>query len=125
MMSFNKVVLIGKLTRDPELKYSASGTGIAVLGLAVNHQYKEKKETCFVDVTCFGKLSEVVAQYCSKGKPVLVEGRLDQQRWDDANTGQKRSKHQIIAQSVVFLGSGGPTQSPNPAEGAEAYDERF
>jgi len=106
---FNKIILIGNLTRDIELRYTPSGTAVAKFGLATNRVYsdpvtKEKKqEVMFIDVTVFGRAAETANQYLKKGSQVLVEGRLSFNQWTD-NTGQKRSKHEVIAENVKFLG---------------------
>jgi len=108
--NFNKVILIGNLTRDVELKYTPSGTAIAKFGLATNRTYKDsvtgenKQETMFIDITIFGRSAEVVNQYLSKGRKVLIEGRLVLDQWVDS-TGQKRSKHSIVAERVQFMDS--------------------
>ena len=107
---FNKVILIGNLTRDIELRYTPDGLAVAKVGLATNRVYtdsttKEKRqEVMFIDITIFGRAAEVANQYIRKGSQVLVEGRLTFNQWVD-QTGQKRSKHEIIADSVKFLGS--------------------
>ena len=106
---YNKIILVGNLTRDIELRYAPSGTAIAKFGLATNRVYsdpvtKEKKqETMFIDVTIFGRAAETANQYLKKGSQVLVEGRLSFNQWTD-QTGQKRSKHEVIAEQVKFLG---------------------
>ena len=98
MASFNKVILVGNLTRDPEVKYTASGTAVANLGLAVSRtwfdkqQNQKREETTFVDVTLWARQAEVAGEYLSKGRPVLIEGRLQLDTWDDKETGKKRSK---------------------------------
>lgn len=109
MTSFNKVILIGNLTKDPEIRYTPSGTAVSNFGLAVNNRYKQgddlKEEVCFVDIVVFGKQAENSGQYLSKGQGVLIEGRLQQRRWE-TDEGQKRSKHEVIAQTVRFLPRG-------------------
>ena len=109
MASFNKVLLMGNLTRDPELRYTAGGSPVASLGLAVNRKYRQgdemKEETCFVDVTVWGKLGETCAEYLTKGRPVFVEGRLNFRTWETED-GQKRSKLDVVAYNVQFLGRG-------------------
>ncbi len=106
MVSFNKVILIGNLTKDPEVRYIPSGTAVATLGLAVNHRYKQgtemKEEVCFIDVVVFGKQAENSGQYLSKGQAVIVEGRLQQRRWETED-GQKRAKHEVVAQGIRFM----------------------
>jgi len=107
---FNKVILIGNLTRDVELKYTPNGTAVAKFGLAVNRTYKDnmsgenKQEVLFIDITVFGRSAEVANQYLSKGRRVLVEGRLVLDQWVDS-TGQKRSKHSVVAEKVQFMDS--------------------
>ena len=123
MSYFNKIILIGNLTRDPELSYTPAGTGVANFGLACNRRYGDKQETMFVDVVAFAKLAETVAQYCNKGKLVLVEGRLDQDRWEDKTTGVKRSKHKITAGVITFL-DGAKASTPDNGQGDE-YGDRF
>ena len=111
MAGYNRVVMIGNLTRDPEYKQLPSGQGVCQLGLASNRQYRNKQtgsmvqEVCFVDVDVFGPQAESCNQYLQKGRPVLVEGRLKFDTWDSPE-GQKRSKHSIVADRVVFLSAG-------------------
>ncbi len=110
MASFNKVVLVGNLTRDPELRYTPKGTAIAKIGLAVNRVWtneagEKKEEVTFVDVDVFGRTAENVGQYMRKGRPILVEGRLKLDQWDDKQTGQKKSRLGVVAETVQFLGS--------------------
>ena len=100
-MYYNKAILAGFLVRDPELRYVPSGTAIGTFALAVQDRYGEKKETCFIDVTTFGKLAENVCKFTKKGSNVLVEGRLQLQTWE--RHGRKRQKHQVVAMSVVFI----------------------
>ena len=132
MASFNKVILVGNLTRDPELRYTPKGTAIAKIGLAVNRVWtneagEKKEEVTFVDVDVFGRTAENVGQYMRKGRPILVEGRLRLDQWDDKQTGQKRSRLGVVAESVQFLGSpagggegGAPAAAPRPARPAAA-----
>ena len=117
MAGFNKVILIGNLTRNPELRYTPGGTPVASMGLAVSRRYKQgddlKEEVCFVDIVVFGKQAEHCGQYLSKGNGIIVDGRLQQRRWETED-GQKRSKHEVVAQTVTFLpkrGDGGGGQS--------------
>lgn len=112
MPNFNKVILMGNLTRDPEVKYTSSGTAIAKLGLAVNRTWTNKEgqkqeETTFVDVDAFGRQAEVIGQYLKKGRPVMVEGRLKLDQWDDKQTGQKRSRLGVVLEGFQFLDAGG------------------
>jgi single-strand DNA-binding protein len=110
MASFNTVVLVGNLTRDPELRYTPKGTAIAKIGLAVNRVWtneagEKKEEVTFVDVDIFGRTAENVGQYMRKGRPILIEGRLKLDQWDDKQTGQKKSRLGVVAENVQFLGS--------------------
>src|SRR4029079_12520311 len=121
MASYNKVILVGNLTRDPELRYTPKGMAIAKIGLAVNRNWtseggEKKEEVTFVDVDIFGRTAENVAQYMKKGRPILIEGRLRLDQWDDKQTGQKRSKLGVVGEVVQFLGS--PTGGGG--EGGEA-----
>jgi single-strand DNA-binding protein len=129
MASFNKVILVGNLTRDPELRYTPKGMAIAKIGLAVNRVWtneagEKKEEVTFVDVDIFGRTAENVGQYMRKGRPILIEGRLRLDQWDDKQTGQKRSKLGVVAETVQFLGSptegGGAPAAPRPARPATA-----
>jgi single-strand DNA-binding protein len=110
MASFNKVILIGNLTRDPELRYTSKGTAIAKIGLAVNRVWvneagEKKEEVTFVDVDVFGRTAENVGQYMRKGRPIMIEGRLRLDQWEDKQTGQKKSRLGVVAETVQFLGS--------------------
>lgn len=116
MASYNKVILVGNLTRDPELRYTPKGVAIAKLGLAVNRVWRTetgetREEVTFVDVDAFSKQAETIAQYMKKGSPILIEGRLRLDTWDDKQTGQKRSKLGVVVEGFQFLGGG------NRAEG--------
>jgi len=108
MANYNKVILMGNLTRDPELRYTPNGTAVATLGLAVNRKYKVneewREETDFFDIVVFGKQAENCSEYLKKGRPVLVDGRLQQRRWE-TDEGQKRSKVEVVASIVQFLGT--------------------
>lgn len=111
MANLNKVFLIGRLTRDPELRYTPSGTAVAEFGLATNRTYNDqtgqKKEvTCFVELVIFGRRAEVVNEYLSKGQQVFVEGRLDFESWEGKN-GEKRSRHRVHIENFEFLGAPG------------------
>lgn len=106
---FNKVILVGNLTRDPEVRYTPQGTSVCNFGIAVNRKYKQgdeaKEEVTFINIVVFGKQADTCGQYLNKGKPVLVEGRLHENRWE-TEEGQKRSRHEVIAQNVRFLPRG-------------------
>jgi len=119
MASFNKVILAGNLTRDPELRYTPKGTAIARLGVACNRKWKSetgelKEEVTFVDVDAFGKQAETIGQYLKKGRPILIEGRLRYDTWEDKQSGQKKSKLGVVLESFQFLDSG------NRGEGGDA-----
>ena len=110
MASLNKVLLIGNLTRDPEVRYTPKGTAIADIGIAVNRVYsgddgEKKEEVTFVDVTLWGRQAEVAQEYLRKGQPVFIEGRLQLDTWQDKQSGQKRSRLHIVAESMQMLGS--------------------
>jgi single-strand DNA-binding protein len=112
MASFNKVILVGNLTRDPEVRYSPKGTAIAKLGLAINRNYRtesgeQREETTFVDVDAFGRQAETIGQYLKKGRPIMVEGRLKLDSWEDKQSGQKRSRLGVVLENFQFLDSGG------------------
>jgi len=123
MASFNKVILVGNLTRDPELRYTPKGTAVVRLGVAVNRTYRTesgelREETTFVDVDAFGRQAEVIAQYFRKGRPILVEGRLRLDQWEDKVTHQKRSQIRVVLESFSFVDSRGDQiagTSPAPA----------
>ena len=111
MANYNKVILVGNLTRDPQMGYLPSQTPVVEFGLAVNRRYKDqsgqqREETCFVDCKSFGRQAEVINQYMSKGRPILVEGRLHLDTWEGQD-GSKRSKHRVIVERFQFLGGGG------------------
>jgi len=111
MASFNRVILLGNLTRDPELRYIPSGTAVVDLGLAVNDRRKNSsgewvEETTFVEVTLWGRTAEVASEYLNKGSPVLIEGRLRLDTWETSE-GQKRSKLRVVGDRMQLLGSGG------------------
>ncbi|WP_456479605.1 single-stranded DNA-binding protein [Nautilia sp.] len=105
---YNKVILVGNLTRDVELKYTPTGTAIAKFGLATNRTFKDsvtgenRQEVMFIDITVFGRSAEIANQYLRKGRRVLIEGRLVLDQWVDGS-GQKRSKHSIVAEKVQFM----------------------
>jgi single-strand DNA-binding protein len=138
MNSFNKVILLGNLTRDPEVRYTPSGTAVASFAIAVNRKYKQGEETkdevSYIDIVVFGKTAENCGQYLNKGDAILVEGRLQQRRWDDKDSGQKRSKVEVVAQTVNFMpkrsgqgtGAGGKhDQEPAPEPPVDEGDIPF
>lgn len=110
MSSYNRVILLGNLTRDVELTYTPSGTAVAQVGLAVNDRRKGTNgdwidETTFVDITLWGRTAEVANEYLAKGAQVLIEGRLKLDQWEDKQSGQKRSKLKVVADKMQMLGS--------------------
>ncbi len=125
MANLNKVMLIGNLTRDPELRHTAKGTAVSEIGLAINRTWSndqgiKQEDTTFVDVSVWGKQAELIQQYVVKGNPIYIEGRLQLDTWDDKATGQKRSKMRVICENFQFL----PTGKPNTAGGGGNYSER-
>src|SRR5437867_3190453 len=122
MANFNKVILAGNLTRDPELRYTPKGTAVTRIGLAINRTWKSesgetKQDVTFVDVDAWGRTAEVVAQYLKKGRPILMEGRLRYESWEDKQTNQKRSKLGVVVENFQFMDS-------NRTEGAAAETPR-
>lgn len=112
MASFNKVILAGNLTRDPELRYTPKGTAIAKLGLAINRSYttesgEKREEVTFVDVDAFGRQAENIGKFFRKGRPILIEGRLKLDQWEDKTTHQKKSRLGVVLDSFSFLDSKG------------------
>ena len=110
MASFNKVIIMGNITRDPELMQTKNGTSICRFSVAVNRSYNSqdgstRDETCFVEVDSFGRTAENIAKFFNKGKPILIEGRLRQDSWEDKQTGQRRSRIRIVAENLQLLGS--------------------
>src|SRR3954470_12851220 len=139
MASFNKVILAGNLTRDPELRYTPKGTAVTKIGFAVNRTWKtesgeQKEEVSFIDIEAWGRQGEVIAQYMKKGSPLFVEGRLKLDSWEDKNTKQKVSKLKVVLESFNFIGgpreggaggggsrpmashSSAPVSAPEPSE---------
>jgi single-strand DNA-binding protein len=111
MANLNKVMLIGNLTRDPDLKYTPGNQAVCEIGLAVNRKYRTKdgedrEETTFVDCEAWGKQAEVIKQYMAKGRPIFIEGRLKLDTWEDKNGGGKRSKMRVVIEDFQFLGGG-------------------
>ena len=139
MANYNRVILAGNLTRDPQLSFTPSNTAVCKFGLAINRNWtdrqsnEKRQDTCFVDCTAFGRQAETINQYLSKGRPVLVEGRLQFSRWTGQD-GQNRSKLEVVVETFQFLGSPGgarggdapspgqPVSEPEP-RGAPAYEE--
>ena len=123
---FNKVILIGNLTRDPELRYTPQGTSVCNFGLAVNRKYKQgeemKEEVTFINIVVFGKQADTCGQYLNKGSNILVEGRLQESRWETED-GQKRSKHEVVAQNVRFMSKRQSASDQSSARGTAPAPE--
>ena len=126
MANLNKVMIIGNLTADPEVRTTPRGNSVAELRLAVNrissgpNEGERREETTFLDVTCWGRTAEIAGQYLSKGRPVFIEGRLQQDTWDDKQTGQRRSKIRIVAENMQLLGS----REGGAQQGGGSYQQR-
>lgn len=118
MASFNRVILAGNLTRDPELRTVGSGTSVTDIGIAVNDRKKQGNEwvdeTTFVDVTLWGRTAEIADQYLQKGSPVMIEGKLKMESWEDKTSGAKRSKLKVVGERMQLLGGGGGKAAPTP-----------
>ncbi len=131
MANLNKVMIIGNLTADPEVRTTPRGNSVAELRLAVNrvssgpNDGERREETTYLDVTCWGRTAEIAGQYLAKGRPVFIEGRLQQDTWEDKQTGQKRSKIRIVAENMQLLGSrdgGGQTQGGGYQQRSNNYN---
>ncbi len=125
MANFNKVILAGNLTRDPEMRYTPKGTAVVRITLAINRNYttetgERKEEVSFVDVEAWGKQAETISKYMKKGRPFLVEGRLKQDSWEDKNTHQKQSKLKVVLESFSFIDSRAPGADSDNGEAAAA-----
>jgi single-strand DNA-binding protein len=118
MASLNKVILLGNLTRDPELRYTPNGTPVSTFGLAVNRRYRQGEEwrddVCYIDIVTFGRQAETVGEYLNKGNLAMVEGRLQWRSWETED-GQRRSKHEVVANNVQFLPRGRDEGMGRPA----------
>ena len=124
MASFNKVILLGNLTRDPEVRYTPKGSAVCDLGIAVNRVYtteggERREEVTFVDVVLWARLAEIAGEYLRKGRPIFIEGRLQMDSWDDKQTGQKRTKLRVVGESMQLLGG-----RPGGAAGETAEEDR-
>jgi single-strand DNA-binding protein len=124
MANYNRVILMGNLTRDPELRYTPNGSAVASFSIAVNRRYKvdneKREETSFFDIVFFGKPAEIIAEYMKKGRPLLVEGRLQQRRWE-TDDGQKRSKVEVVGENFQFMG--GRDQDKTRSAASEGTDD--
>jgi single-strand DNA-binding protein len=129
--SFNRVILAGNLTRDPQLSYTPNNTPVCEFGLAVNRRYRDREgnrqdEVCFVDMNAFGRQAEVINQYMAKGRPILIEGRLRLRQWTNRE-GQNRSKLDVVVENFTFLGGGSPNNGPGRGSGGprqEGYEDQ-
>ncbi|MCX6970467.1 MAG: single-stranded DNA-binding protein [Verrucomicrobia bacterium] len=113
MANVNKVILIGNVTRDPEVKFTPKGSAVADLGLAINRNYtldngEKREETTFVDVELWGRLAEIAGEYAKKGRPIYIEGRLRMDTWEDKTSGQKRSRMKVVGENLQLLGGRPP-----------------
>lgn len=124
MPNLNKVMLIGNLTRDPEVRYTPKGTAVTEISMAINSYYtpeggERREETTFVDVTLWARQAEVAGEYLKKGRPVYIEGRLQLDSWDDKETGKKRSKLKVVGEVMQFLGGRGDGGGGGSSSGGE------
>ncbi len=130
MGSFNRVILMGNVTRDPEVRYTPKGSAVTEVGLAVNRQYtteggEKREETTFVDVTLWGRTAEIAGEFLKKGRPVLFEGRLQLDSWEDKQSGQKRSKLRVVGETMQLLGGRGdaPATGSGGSSGARSASQ--
>ena len=130
MASFNKVILLGNLTRDPEVRYTAGGSAVTEVSLAVNRQWTDrqtnerKEEVTFVEVTLWGRTAEVAGEYLSKGRPCLIEGRLQLDRWEDKETGKNRSKLKVVGETLQLLSGKGDATGGSSGAPASGYSQQ-
>ena len=130
MANFNKVMLMGNLTRDPQLKYLPNQTAVVEFGLATNRRFKlasgeDREEVCFVDCAAFGRTAEVINQYCQKGKPIFVEGRLKYDSWEDKQGGGKRHKLSVVVENFQFVGGRDGAGAGGGAGGGSASGQDY
>lgn len=132
MSDYNRIILMGRLTREPEVRFTPKGTAICKIGVAINRKWKDaqtgeqKEETTFVDADAFGKIAELIGKHYKKGSPILFDGRLRTETWEDKQTNQKRSKLGVVIEGVTFLPSNsrdGDNQSPAPAKPANPHQK--
>src|SRR3954471_20330667 len=128
MANYNKVILVGNLTRDPQMRYLPSQMAVTDFGLAVNHKFKTKtgedrEDVLFIDCSIFGKGAEIINKYCQKGKQLLVEGRLKYETWEDKQGGGKRSKHTVLVDQFQFLGGDRGASGAGGGGGYQADDQ--
>ena len=129
MAGYSKVIMVGNLTRDPELRYTSSGTAVADFAVAVNRVTGggsgRREEVAFIDCTAWAKTAEFITQYFSKGKAILVEGHFTQDRWEDQNTGQQRTKLKVTVERTEFVGGRGSQEGRPGAEAPPGEDIPF
>ena len=128
MASFNKVILMGNLTRDPEMRVTPGGAAICKFTVACNRKFKmqngeEREDVAFIDVDSFGKQAEVISKYFTKGKPILLEGRLKLDKWEDKTTKEKRSKLGVVLENFTFVGGGRGEEGGEAAPAGANYDD--
>ena len=126
MANVNKVILIGNVTRDPEVKFTSKGSAVTDIGLAINRNYtldngEKREETTFVDVELWGRLAEIAGEYAKKGRPIYVEGRLRMDTWEDKTSGQKRSRMKVVGENLQLLG-GRPEGGGRPSSGGGEHE---
>jgi single-strand DNA-binding protein len=131
MPNANRVILMGNMTRDPQLKYLPNQTAVVDFGLATNRKFKgsngeDREDVCFVDCSAFGRTAEIINQYCQKGRPIYIEGRLKYDSWEDKQGGGKRHKLSVVVDNMQLLGGrdGGPGQGPDAGGGGEQRQSR-
>jgi len=129
MASFNKVILMGNLTRDPELRYTPKGQALARIGLAVSRTWRtetgeQREDVAFIDVESWGQQAETLGKYMKKGSPILIEGRLKMDQWDDKQTGQKRTKLVVVCENFRFVGPAAPRDPNAPPDQPAAAPAR-
>lgn len=129
MANVNKVIIIGNLTRDPEVKFTPKGSAVADIGLAINRKYtldngEKREETTFVDVELWGRLAEIAGEYAKKGNPIYVEGRLRMDTWDDKTSGQKRSRMKVVGENIQLLGGRPSGGGGGEEEGGGHHESR-
>lgn len=132
MASLNKVMLIGNLTRDPEVRYTPKGTAVCDIGLAVNRRFlneagERQEEVTYLDITLWGKQAEIAGQWLHRGRPVFIEGRLQMDTWEDKATGQRRNKVKVVCENLQLLGSpgggGGGSSGGGGSGGGQSYSD--
>ncbi len=129
MANVNKVILIGNVTRDPEVKFTPKGSAVADIGLAINRNYtldngEKREETTFVDVELWGRLAEIAGEYAKKGRPIYIEGRLRMDTWEDKTSGQKRSRMKVVGENLQLLGGRPPGGGGGEEEGGGHHEAR-